>query len=110
MLSKFSAIKNIKDAGRNVLAKASSTAKQAAANAKQQPEDQFIVALDIGTEYVKALVGRIVAGEDRIEIVGVGRQHQNLSDMQAGAIADIASVVDNCDKALSQAEQQSGVS
>jgi cell division protein FtsA len=30
--------------------------------------------------------------------------------MQAGAIADIASVVDNCDKALAQAEEQAGVS
>jgi cell division protein FtsA len=107
MLSKFNMLKN---AGSKVLAKASSTAKQAAANAKQQPEDQFIVALDIGTEFVKALIGRIVAGEERIEIIGVGRQHQNLSDMQAGAIADIASVVDNCDKALSAAEQQAGVS
>jgi cell division protein FtsA len=30
--------------------------------------------------------------------------------MQAGAISDIASVVDNCDKALDQAEQEAGVS
>ena len=30
--------------------------------------------------------------------------------MQAGAISDIASVVDNCDQALNQAEQQAGVS
>ncbi len=55
------------------------------------------------------LIGRVV-DQENIEIIGVGRQHQNLSDMQAGAIADIASVVDNCDQALSQAEQQAGVS
>lgn len=30
--------------------------------------------------------------------------------MQAGAIADIQSVVNNCDEALNQAEQQAGVS
>lgn len=58
---------------------------------------------------VKALIARRV-GDDQIEIIGVGRQHQNLSDMQAGAISDIASVVDNCDQALNEAEQQSGVS
>jgi cell division protein FtsA len=103
-------LNKIKMMSQNMIARAGSTVKQAAANAKQQPEDQFIVALDVGTEYVKALIGRIVAGEDRVEIVGVGRQHQSLSDMQAGAIADIASVVDNCDKALNQAEQQAGVS
>lgn len=105
MLDKF------KTVSQKALAKASTTAKQAAANAKQQPEDQFLVALDVGTEYVKALIGRVAADKPgEIEIIGVGRQHQNLADMQAGAIADIASVVDNCDKALSQAEQQAGVS
>lgn len=76
--------------------------------AKESEGDQYIVGLDIGTEFVKALIGRIQ--NDTVEIVGVGRAHQELSDMQAGAIADIASVVANCDQALSQAEQQAGVS
>lgn len=71
-------------------------------------QDQYVVALDIGTENVKALIGRI--NGDSIEIVGAGRSHQELTDMQAGAIADIAGVVGNCDTALSQAEQQAGVS
>lgn len=67
-----------------------------------------MVALDVGTEFVKALVGQVIG--DEIEIIGVGRAHQELADMQAGAIADIAAVVANCDKALAQAEQQAGVS
>lgn len=71
-------------------------------------QDHYIVALDIGTENVKALIGRVDG--DSIEIVGAGRAHQELTDMQAGAISDIAGVVGNCDKALSQAEQQAGVS
>lgn len=71
-------------------------------------DDKYLVALDIGTEFVKALVGKIT--DTGIEIVGVGRAHQELSDMQAGAIADIASVVNNCDEALTQAEEQAGVS
>ncbi len=71
-------------------------------------DDRYLVALDIGTEFVKALVGKIT--DNGIEIVGVGRSHQELSDMQAGAIADIASVVNNCDEALTQAEEQAGVS
>lgn len=69
---------------------------------------QYLVGLDIGTEYVKALVGRVVGNE--VQIIGVGRAHQELADMQAGAIADIAAVTANCDKALAIAEQQAGVS
>lgn len=77
--------------------------------AKGGKSDQHIVALDIGTEYVKALIGKIQP-DGGIEIVGMGRQHQALTDMQAGAIADIAGVVENCDKALNKAEQEAGVS
>jgi cell division protein FtsA len=69
---------------------------------------QYIVALDIGTEFVKALIARVVGEE--LEVIGMGRTHQELSDMQAGAIADIAAVVGNCDRALAAAEQQAGVS
>ncbi|HVX23732.1 MAG TPA: cell division FtsA domain-containing protein [Candidatus Saccharimonadales bacterium] len=72
--------------------------------------DQYLVALDIGTEFVKALIGKVNASDGTIDIIGVGRQHQGLTDMQAGAIADIAAVVQNCDHALSAAEAQAGVS
>lgn len=75
---------------------------------KGTPVGEYIVALDIGTEFVKALVGRVVGNE--VEIIGVGKSHQELSDMQAGAISDIAAVVANCDRALQAAEQQAGVS
>jgi cell division protein FtsA len=67
-----------------------------------------IVALDIGTEFVKALIGEIEG--EAIKIVGVSRVRQRLSDMHSGAIADIAGVVENCDKALSEAEKTAGVS
>lgn len=75
---------------------------------KSSTEDQYLVGLDIGTEFVKVLIGKVVG--ETIEIIGVGRTHQQLTDMQAGAIADIAAVVTNCDKALNQAEQQAGLS
>lgn len=74
---------------------------------KKTPQDQYLVALDIGTEFVKALIGR-VAG-DQVEIIGVGRQRQRLTDMQSGAVTDIAGVVENCDSALKVAEKMSGV-
>ena len=42
---------------------------------------RYLVALDIGTEYEKALIGKVVGSE--IEIIGGGRAHQGLSDMEA---------------------------
>ncbi len=65
-----------------------------------------IVGLDIGTEYVKALIAQVDG--DTLRIVGVGRVKQKQSDMHAGAIADISGVVQNCEQALHQAEQQAG--
>lgn len=70
--------------------------------------EKYLVALDIGTEYVKALIARVT--DEAIDIIGTGRARQKLSDMQAGAIADIGGVVENCDAALNEAEQQAGVS
>ena len=69
--------------------------------------NQYVVALDIGTEFVKALVARL--NDDQLEIIGVGRTRQDVSDMHSGAIADIGGVVRNCEDALSIAEQQAGV-
>lgn len=107
MLEKF------KTVGQSVAVKALSKAKDTAVNARSKAQkgggDEYLVALDIGTENVKALIGH-VRPDGTIEIVGVGRQHQALTDMQAGAIADIAGVVENCDKALNEAETQAGVS
>ncbi len=102
----------IKATSRSLAQQALSTAKETTTKARtkvQKGSDQHIVALDIGTEFVKALIGH-VKPDGSIEIIGVGRQHQALTDMQAGAIADIAGVVENCDKALNEAEQQAGVS
>jgi cell division protein FtsA len=74
---------------------------------KKSDTGHYLVALDIGTEFVKALIGKV--NGDQVEIIGVGRQHQKLTDMQSGAVTDIAGVVDNCDAALRQAEEMSGV-
>jgi cell division protein FtsA len=89
---------------------AGKVAKRAKVGGRGKPTEQYVLALDIGTEYVKALIGRIATDGKTIEIIGVGRAHQALADMQAGAISDIASVVENCDKALTQAETQADVS
>lgn len=74
---------------------------------KNNQTNDYIVALDIGTEFVKALIAKLDG--DTLNIVGVGRARQELSDMHSGAIADIAGVVRNCEDALSEAEDQAGL-
>ena len=73
---------------------------------KKSSED-VILALDIGTAFVKAVVARQEG--DTLKIIGIGKARQALSNMYAGAIADIPAVVATCEKALAQAEQQAGV-
>lgn len=73
----------------------------------KQPDSDYVVALDIGTEFVKALIAKL--NDDTLEIIGVGRARQDISDMHGGAIADISGVVRNCEEALSAAEEQAGL-
>jgi cell division protein FtsA len=75
--------------------------------AQDKIESEYIVALDIGTEFVKALIAR--QKDDSLDIVGVGRARQDVSDMHSGAIADITGVVRNCEEALAAAEDQAGL-
>ncbi|MDP8904789.1 MAG: rod shape-determining protein [Chloroflexota bacterium] len=64
-------------------------------------------ALDVGTEFAKALVFEV--DEQRHGTVrGVGRRRQGLAHMQSGTVADIAAVVDNCQVALQEAEEMAG--
>lgn len=74
---------------------------------KSEGDDDYIVGLDIGTEFVKALIAKI--NGDSLEVVGVGRSRQDMSDMHGGAIADISGVVRNCEEALAEAEDQAGL-
>ena len=63
-------------------------------------------ALDIGTEFAKALVFEIDGGRGTVQ--GVGRKRQGLAHMQSGTVADISAVVDNCAVALQEAEEMAG--
>jgi len=64
-------------------------------------------ALDIGTEFAKALVFDIDEG-GLGTVRGVGRKRQGLSHMQSGTVTDINAVVDNCSIALQEAEEMAG--
>jgi cell division protein FtsA len=76
-------------------------------NRDEEPVPAACTALDIGTEFAKALVFEI-DDEGRGTVRGVGRKRQGLAHMQSGTVADIAAVVDNCSVALQEAEEMAG--
>lgn len=67
----------------------------------------YLLALDIGTEYVKALIAK--KGKNTLKIVGVGKAHEAPTNMYSGAIADIEGVAQTCEEALAKAEEMAGV-
>ena len=75
---------------------------------KKKSSDAYYLALDIGTDYVKALVCESEGNKGKI--LGVGTKHQKLGDMQSGVVTDIASVISNCHSAIREAENMAGVS
>lgn len=77
------------------------------AEMQAEDADDTILALDIGTENVKAVIARQNTSGG-LDIIGIGRARQASTNMYAGAIADIPAVVEVCEKALSQAEKMSG--
>jgi len=70
-----------------------------------------IAALDIGTEFAKALV-LSVERDDEGRLVGIvrgsGRQRQGLTHMQSGTVSDIDAVVANCRLAVDAAREMAG--
>lgn len=75
---------------------------------KKYNQDDIILGLDIGTEFVKAVIAA-KKKDGSLDIIGVGKSHQAMGNMYAGAIADIPGVISVCEKALSKAEEQAGV-
>jgi cell division protein FtsA len=70
-----------------------------------------IAALDIGTEFAKALVVGVEHDEEGrlVGVVhGVGRQRQGLAHMQSGTVSDIDAVVANCRVAMDDARDMAG--
>jgi len=74
---------------------------------KRAPGNYYL-ALDIGTEFVKALI--CIAEGTKCRVLGVGRKRQRLGEMQSGAVTDIAAVINNCQDAIRDATKKAGVS
>ncbi len=91
---------------------------------KRRVSDDLILALDIGTEFVKAIIAKKppkiskkssdsddeAVENSCLEILGVGKSPQHSGNMYNGGISDIPAVADACEEALKIAEKEAGVS
>jgi cell division protein FtsA len=72
----------------------------------KKPKKDCILALDIGTEFVKALIVKIDKNEGKGVILGVGKAWQNLDNMEGGAVTNIEGTVEVCQQAIFAAERE----
>lgn len=64
-------------------------------------QEKTYLALDVGTEVIKALV--CVLNEGIVEVIGVSKKKQSFAAMRGGVIANLRSVVSECRTALAEA-------
>jgi len=76
-------------------------------NKSHNYSSHYFLALDVGTEFVKALLCEIDSNKAKVR--GVGKRRQKLGDMQSGTITDIGSVISNCNEAIREAEKMAGI-
>ncbi|MEP7162966.1 MAG: cell division FtsA domain-containing protein [Candidatus Moraniibacteriota bacterium] len=69
----------------------------------------LLLALDIGTEVVKALIFRVDKENRRGIVVGVGRTRQKAGNMQSGAVSDINGVIASAREAVEIARKRAGI-
>lgn len=72
-------------------------------------DSNLVLALDIGTEVVKALIFRIEKNTKQGVVVGVGRVAQKVGNMQSGAVSDISGVIESSRQAIVLAKQKAGI-
>jgi len=74
---------------------------------KNETKGNYVLALDIGTEFIKTVIVDVQGNKGIIR--GVGNCQQKLGDMYQGAIMDIASVIENSKVAIRRAEKMAGI-
>ena len=76
---------------------------------RKQNSQSHILALDIGTEFIKALIFKVNYEKEVAEVIGVGRQRQKPTDMQGGIATDISGVALSSEKAIERAYEMCDV-
>lgn len=62
---------------------------------------KHFLAVDIGTDFVKAFIFEL--GEGEVSLLGYGKHPQGLADMKAGVISNISAVEENIEMAINEA-------
>lgn len=70
-----------------------------------KPDDNRVVALDIGTSKVVALVGEL-NNENRLEVIGIGRSPSR--GMKKGVVVNIDATIESIQNAVEEAELMAG--
>ncbi len=66
-------------------------------------DNEVLLALDVGTEFVKAVIFTVEEGDSSIKVLGYGRSRQHGSSMKGAMVINIEHVVNACDKAIGEA-------
>ncbi|MFA6790771.1 MAG: hypothetical protein WCR65_04280, partial [Parcubacteria group bacterium] len=69
----------------------------------------LVVALDIGTEVIKAIVLKVDGDNNRGIVIGSGKVRQRIGNMQSGAVSDISGVIETARAAIDMAKKKAGV-
>jgi len=69
----------------------------------------IVLALDVGTEVIKALVLKVDNENKKGVILGSGKVRQRIGNMQSGAVSDISGVVETARAAIDIAKEKAGV-
>jgi cell division protein FtsA len=78
-------------------------------NFRKKANSEYYLSLDIGTEFVKALVFRVSKEDKKGVVLGFGKTRQALGNMSSGGISDIEGVIDVCSGAIDIAEKMANV-
>jgi cell division protein FtsA len=68
---------------------------------KKKVENETLLALDVGTSFVKACVFKVLDG--KVHILGYGRSAQQSDAMKGAMIINLQNVIENCDLAIGEA-------
>jgi cell division protein FtsA len=66
-------------------------------------DNEVLLALDVGTEFVKAVIFTVDEGDTSIKVLGYGRSRQHGSAMKGAMVINIDHVVNACDRAIGEA-------
>jgi len=67
---------------------------------KKPQEEEVVLALDIGTEYVKSVLFTVDRLASKINVLGYGKCRQHSSAMQGAMIVNMENVINACDRSV----------